>query len=279
MGRAKTAWMNPRSQPDERNAVPMALINKLGRWTVLDAETRALLEDLPGTPLSLDRGDVPQDAEGRRTIVLILEGWAALYKDMPNGRRVVLEFLLPGDFSRPHAGLQKSSGVMLLGPGRVLLIPVDAWAAMAFPPPIQRAFAWIERVRESICREWLVNIASRKAYGRLAHLLCELSVRSNTVGMLDEDACELPLTQMDLADALAMTNVHLNMALQKLRNAGVVEIGAKRLRILDRAGLEAIAGFDDDYLLRWPTELPDRRLRPATPLSRQERRSRLLKRR
>jgi len=110
-----------------------------------------------------------------------------------------------------------------------------------------------------VMAEWLVNIASRKAHARLAHLLCELSIRMNSIDLLDHDVCDMPLTQIDLANALAMTNVHLNVALQRLRAAKLVDVSARHLTILCRPQLEAIAEFDDEYLLRWPTELPDRR--------------------
>lgn len=279
MARVKSAQMSyVLAHTESGSSAPEALINKLGRWTLLSEDMLGCLRSLPGRTLTLDRGEIPEAGDADRHVVLVLEGWAAVYKDTPSGRRVILEFLLPGDFPLDHIRRQKSSGTMMLSPGKILLVPIGAWRAVAAHPPLQRGLAWIESVRESICREWLVNLASRKAFARLAHLLCELSVRSNSIGLLDGDACELPLTQMDLADALAMTNVHLNMALQRLRSAGVVEMSAKRLNIIDRPGLEAIAGFDDGYLLRWPTELPDRRLRPALPLPQKERRSRLLRR-
>ena len=100
---------------------------------------------------------------------------------------------------------------------------------------------------------------ARKAHQRLAHLLCELSARVNGAGLLQDDTLEMPLTQIDLAAALAMSTVHLNIALQRLRSAGLVELRDKHLVIRDRARLDAIAGFDDGYLLQWPTRIPDRR--------------------
>jgi CRP-like cAMP-binding protein len=155
----------------------------------------------------------------------------------------------------------------------VLLVPRDAMRNLMASDTIRRGLEWGAEIRESIMAEWLVNIASRKAHARLAHLLCELSVRMNSIDQLDHDACDMPLTQIDLANALAMTNVHLNVALQRLRAAKLVDVSARHLTILSRPQLEAIAEFDDEYLLRWPTELPDRR-HDTLPWRDSERRSR-----
>jgi hypothetical protein len=81
------------------------------------------------------------------------------------------------------------------------------------------------------------------------------------------------LTQVDLANALSMTNVHLNLALRRLRMAKLVDLSNRKLLIRDRQRLEAMADFDDEYLMRWPTELPDRRYQPRAAGFANERRS------
>lgn len=202
----------------------------------------------------------------------MLEGWAAEYKDTPSGRRVVVEYMLPGDFrhSTPHR--DRALDMVMLSSGVVQMVPSYAMQGLRASDPIRRALEWSESVRGSIQAEWLVNIGARKAYARLAHLLCELAARMNSIGMFDENICELPTTQTDLAASLAMSNVHLNLALQRLRAARVVDVSGRRLTILKRAELEAIAGFDDSYLQRWPTALPDRRIRNALPEGQKDRR-------
>ena len=250
-----------------------ALLRKIARWITLSDEDRGLLEALPGRVQGFARGDRPlAGIDPTSCSVLVLEGWAAEHKDTPNGRRVIVEYLLPGDFrlSSPHR--DRALDISMLSSGVVQMVPHEAMAALRAREPIRRALEWTESVRAATRAEWLVNIGARKAYARLAHLLCELAVRMNSIDMLDANMCELPLTQSDLAASLAMSNVHLNLALQRLRAAKLVDISARRLTILKRAELEAIAGFDDSYLLRWPTALPDRRARNALPVGQKERR-------
>lgn len=250
-----------------------ALVRKLVRWIVLTDEDRRLLGALPGRIQGFMRGDRPLAGVDPTTCTLLmLEGWAAEYKDTPSGRRVIVEYLLPGDFrlSSPHR--DRGLDMMMLSQGIVQMVPQEAIRTLQQSEAIRRALEWTESVRSATQAEWLVNIGARKAYARLAHLLCELAVRMNSIDMLDGNICELPLTQIDLAASLAMSNVHLNLALQRLRAARLVDISARRLIILKRAELEAIAGFDDSYLLRWPTALPDRRRHSELPPGQTERR-------
>ena len=249
------------------------LVRKLSRWIMLPEADRGMLETLPGRVQGFARGERPlAGIDPTRCTLLMLEGWAAEFKDAPNGRRVIVEYLLPGDFrlSTPHR--DRALDIVMLSQGAVQMVPQEAMQALQGHEAIRRALEWTESVRAATQAEWLVNIGARKAYARLAHLLCELAVRMNSVDLLDANMCELPVTQIDLASSLAMSNVHLNLALQRLRAAKLVDISAKRLTILKRAELEAIAGFDDSYLLRWPTALPDRRMRSDPPKGLPERR-------
>jgi hypothetical protein len=58
----------------------------------------------------------------------------------------------------------------------------------------------------------------------------------------------LPLTQIDLGDALGLSSVHVNRTLQDLRKRRLLSFGDKRLTILNLPELEALAGFDETYL-------------------------------
>jgi len=82
----------------------------------------------------------------------------------------------------------------------------------------------------------------------MAHLFCEIFVRSSAVGLNDGESCEMPVTQEMLADALGLTGVHVNRTLQSLRETGMVEHKNGRLFIHDFKRLAAYADFDPGYL-------------------------------
>jgi transcription initiation factor IIE alpha subunit len=56
------------------------------------------------------------------------------------------------------------------------------------------------------------------------------------------------LTQTDLADALGLTAVHVNRVLQRFREAQLINLGQRRLTLLNVAKLESIAGLKPTYL-------------------------------
>src|SRR5215210_4363752 len=68
-------------------------------------------------------------------------------------------------------------------------------------PRISDAFWRDTLIDAAVFREWILNVGRREAYGRMAHLLCEFYVRLKAVGLTNGDACDMPFTQAELADA------------------------------------------------------------------------------
>src|SRR5918993_295569 len=111
-------------------------------------------------------------------------------------------------------------------------------------PRIAAAF-WRETLIEGAnFREWVTNVGRREAYQRMAHAFCELLTRLRAVGLVEDHACDLPITQGEFADAMGITNVHVNRVLQQMRAEGLIETQGTRLRIPDWAKLKQVGEFD-----------------------------------
>jgi CRP-like cAMP-binding protein len=113
-------------------------------------------------------------------------------------------------------------------------------------------------------RTWILMMGRQPAIKHLAHLMCELFVRSATVGLSDGNSCPVPLTQEQLSDALGLSLVHTNRSLQELREQGLIAFDGRRLTILDWPRLSDMAEFDPTYLHLREREDFD----PAAPLGR-----------
>ena len=100
----------------------------------------------------------------------------------------------------------------------------------------------------SIFRSWVLSIGQRAAYNRVAHLLCEMLVRMKAVGLAEDHACDLPITQAEFGDALGLSTVHVNWVLQALRADGLIETKGSRLNIPDWKKLKQVGEFDPAYL-------------------------------
>jgi hypothetical protein len=84
------------------------------------------------------------------------------------------------------------------------------------------------------------------------------------VGLIDRKRCELPLTQVELADTLALSTVHVNRTLQELRRQGLVSLSSGILEIHNFGALQSVAMFAADYL-HPGREHPDRVHRRLAP--------------
>ena len=93
-----------------------------------------------------------------------------------------------------------------------------------------------------------MNVGGRPAYGRIAHLLCELVVRLRAVGLTEGYSCDLPITQSEIADASGLSTVHVNRTLQELRAARLISLKGTWLEVLDWKGLKQAGDFDPAYL-------------------------------
>src|SRR5262245_20260864 len=159
----------------------------------------------PGSELCNDaRPSVPR---------IIVDGWAGRTRVLPDGRRQILAFLLPGDGvgigTRPNP--QALSYTLALTP----LLTVDATplhAAVLRQDPrcsgIHEALAIIGGLGEAMLLDHIVRLGRQTAYERTAHLFLELRERLAVVGMVEDDTFLLPLTQDHMAEALGLSVVH-----------------------------------------------------------------------
>jgi CRP-like cAMP-binding protein len=184
------------------------------------------------------------------TVHVIMSGMACRYKILVSGARRIAQYLLPGDLCEVHASAQYPSDWSLaaLTPCSVVDIARERMAELAEAHQgIAHALWWATLVDISIAREWLAN-DSRPAPKRQAHLFCELLVRMQAVGLALENSFKLGLTQADLADATAISHVHMNRVLQELRRNDLILLEDGRLTIPDVRRLKAFGEFDPGYL-------------------------------
>jgi CRP-like cAMP-binding protein len=197
------------------------------------------------------RRDIIGDGDRPESVHVMLGGWAARYKVLPDGSRQITAFLIPGDFCDLHVTTlrEMDHGILALTPATVAFIPHQVMQDLPLDrPELARALWWATLVDEAVLRNWIVNIGRRDAYQGVAHLMCELHARMGSVGLVDEGRFSLPLTQEELADALGLTPVHVNRVLQRLRGEGLITLEDRVLTLEDPEGLRRAAGFDPTYL-------------------------------
>ncbi|TXM70163.1 helix-turn-helix domain-containing protein [Methylobacterium sp. WL120] len=239
LSKAATGWNNP-------------LVRKLKGFAPLSEADMAVLERISApSRIVPSQTDLVREGDAPEGVFLILEGIACRHKVRATGARQITAYLVPGDFCDLDVALldKMDHAITTLSACRVVRIAPETVAeVMEHHPQIARAFRVSTLVDEATLREWLVNVGSRSALERLAHLLCELRVRLQVVGLVENNSFDLPLTQEVLADTTGLSNVHLNRTLQELRRRGLIELRYRRLTILDLPRLKALAEFKANYL-------------------------------
>jgi CRP-like cAMP-binding protein len=196
------------------------------------------------------RRNVIREGERPDHVHLIVEGWAARYKLLPDGARQITAFLIPGDFCDLHVTMlgEMDHSITTLTRAKVAYIPRSNMDALTERPGLAKAFWWATLVDEAVLRAWIVNVGRRDASEAIGHLMCELYVRMKNIGLADDHVFELPLTQEEIADALGLTSVHVNRVLQRLRSEDLISFRQGLLTIHDYPALEKASGFNSNYL-------------------------------
>lgn len=230
----------------------LRLIRKLSLWGDLGAEDRYALARLPLHVRECpENADIIREGETASECCLVLEGLVCRYRLLSGGARQILSFHPPGDVvdfqslflrARDHS-------IGALTPSRLAAIPHAALHdLLETRPGVARAF-WRETlVDAAIARSWLAGVGRRNARQRLAHMICELFVRTRVIDMGQSDGFDLAATQPELGDCLGLSAVHVNRVFQELKRDGLISSQGRFIRILDWEGLRRAADFDATYL-------------------------------
>ena len=229
-----------------------SLYLNLGQHDALSDAEKALLAGA----MTLERHfAIGQDivASGSRPTysTLILDGLAARYKVLENGGRQFTTLQVPGDFVDLHAFLLKTMdhGIVALSPCHVMFADHSRLRAITEEAPHLTRLLWLDTLVDgAIHREWIVAMGRRSKRAHIAHLVCELFVRLQVVKRTRGASFQFPLTQIEMADVLGVSVVHLNKTLQALRREGVFIWENRTITIVDWERLQEIAEFDPGYL-------------------------------
>ena len=182
---------------------------------------------------------------------ILIDGLVCRYRDMANGGRQVTELHVPGDFVDLHSfPLQRlDHNILALAPSRIAVVPHDALRRITETEPHLTRLLWLATAMDAaIHREWMVSIGRRSASARIAHVFCELYERFRVVGLTSGLRYPLAVTQIDLAECLGLTNIHVNRTLRELRLQKLVTFRRRLVVIDDLPALQALAEFDSNYL-------------------------------
>ncbi|MGV2130450.1 Crp/Fnr family transcriptional regulator [Agrobacterium vitis] len=184
-----------------------------------------------------------------------LTGWGFRYKILEDGRRQILNYVVPGDMIGLQGAVfdEMAHSVEALTPMRLCVFERERlFSLFEKHPGLGYDLTWIASREESMLDDHLISIGRRTALERAAYLLAFLDDRGRVAGLIDAEKPYLPITQVHVADTLGLSIVHTNKTLKKLTARGLIRWLDRGCEILDSAGLQAAANWTPDGVLRRP---------------------------
>lgn len=188
-------------------------------------------------------------AEGAHSAQLftLLSGWAFRYKTLPDGRRQILNYVLPGDL----VGLQGSvigemqHSVETLSPAVFCVFQRDTLSTLfESHPGLAFDVTWLASREERMLDEHLLSVGRRSALERAAYLIAFIHDRAVRIGLPEDKRLFIPITQQHVADTLGLSIVHTNKTLRRLVDQGLIRWHERACEVIDSDGLRQIAEWD-----------------------------------
>lgn len=192
------------------------------------------------------------------TLYIPITGWSLRAKFLDDGRRQIINFLLPGDYfdlmslvgtRSDHTIIAATDTTIRHFRGRDFLDLIQASTKLA------SAFWWVTVQEETILRQQIVRIGRMSAQERIANFVLELNRRQSISDGRLSSTVPLPVPQAYLADALGLSVVHISRSLTNLKARNLLKTSRQGIEIVDRKGLIEMAEYNSGLFEPHPVKL------------------------
>lgn len=203
----------------------------------------AFVQEFKRSELRVQRGDtVLAEGEASAHFYTVLSGWGFRYKMLEDGRRQIVNYVMPGDL----IGLQGT----LMGEMQHSVEALSAMTLCVFErerlfrlyeqhPSLAYDVTWIASREECMLDENLLAVGRRSASESAAYLIALLTHRAETTRL--STGGRLALTQQHVADTLGLSLVHTNRTLRGLVAMGLIDWSEGGFVVLARDRLISLA--------------------------------------
>ena len=230
-------------------------LRRLAHFRPFTGDELAFVNSFKTGELNVDAGaTIMVERSVNLNLYTVLEGSGFRYKMLEDGRRQILNFLLPGDL----VGLQGTmAGEMQHSVEALSHMTLCAFDRSRFEllfksyPGLAYDMTWIASREERLLDENLLSVGRRTAEERIAFVLSTLHHRSSQLGLSRSGLAMAPMNQQHLADTLGLSLVHTNKTLARLNRNGLARWSDRGgFEILDNKRLASLGGW------KKPAEVP-----------------------
>jgi CRP-like cAMP-binding protein len=232
-------------------------VARLRHFTELTAHDIEGLRTVIETELMVKkRRDLVLDGYEFSKLCFVKEGFAARYKLLRNGKRQIVNFIVPGDVvGLPGSFLERAANsVIAVSEMTLQICQLESFVDLCYRrPKFGLLLSWLAVQEAGNYAEHIIDVGRRTPIERLAHLLLEIHSRLVAVGRATTSAFTLSFTQEMMSDALGLSVPHLNRMLTKLRTDGLIAMTERHVEFTDLKGLQQLAQFQSTRPARIPS--------------------------
>jgi len=170
----------------------------------------------------------------------VLSGTVRLCRYMPDGRRYIVEFLLPGELMGFVESADQPVSAEAVTEVTLIAFPRTCFDKLARESEVVRA-QLLRHLSTTLlsAHQHMFVLGCQKAKERLVSFLVRLSDR---LDLSYDDRLDLPMSRQDIADHLGLTIETISRSITALRNEGIILVpNAHQLILRDMASLRALA--------------------------------------
>ena len=163
-------------------------------------------------------------------------GWACQFRELSNGDRAIVDVYIPGDIIGLDTVLHTRPLQEVLTLCSVTIDEVpreDALMQLMADRSTAIYVAWLLGQRQRRADRLLAAITGLDARGRLAMMVLDFYARLRRRKLITGSMYNLPLTQLQIANYLGLTVVHINRTVRSLRDEQIVTLEKNCVTILD----------------------------------------------
>lgn len=227
-------------------------ITRLRSHSPLDDEDVSCLEAIAGETRRVAAGTfASRDGQSPSTCSLLNSGIAVNHKVVGAGGRQIVGMFLAGELL-DFDGLFLETidfNIQAISDCQVTLFQCHDMIRVLFErPSIGKALFRDNAIRSAISREWMTNLGRRDSTTKVAHLLCEISLRLTLSGDATDNCFKLPINQEQIADIIGVTTMHVSRVLRSLEEDRVIDRQDRIITVLDEGRLKTMGDFSPTYL-------------------------------
>ncbi|MBI1774006.1 MAG: helix-turn-helix domain-containing protein [Proteobacteria bacterium] len=203
--------------------------------------SEAELEQI-GTVVMLPRGrTVLEEGDPANYVFKVVSGALRSVRLLTDGRRSIINFLLPGDFFGFTDTGHYTQSVEILADATLIRYPRRRFEALLESDPRAGCrFFNLICAQLSVAQDRLLLLGRKSALERVATFLLTMIDRRASRGKGND--VDLPMNRVDVADYLGLTIETVSRVLSQLRSRRIIDLPtASHVVLLDRAALAEIS--------------------------------------